>query len=234
MCTASSDDLWHKMADKWSEYGINYQRFVKSLGVGMGAGVRRNSRVMKKRFATFKLRIPLFRRLRLANVDQAKIIRTGGKAAIVYGQAILGVPNVLLRQQRVAVGKAAAKGRGTGGHQLDLCLMAANGKAGGGADPAFDAHIMPIVGWSRAVWNQQLPRKSLRMLAANSLLRLAEANNVWASVNGPGAAMVATCTRIGWTVIDGLTLRTDDGFHLDLTLDPPAAVQKQVVRSVER
>ena len=102
--------------------------------------------------------------------------------------------------------------------------MAADGKAGGSADLAFDAHILPIVGWSRAVWNQQLPRKSLRMLAANSLLRLAEAQNVWASVSGPGTAMVPPWTRIGWTVIDGLTLRTDDGFHLDLKLDPPAAV----------
>ena len=69
---------------------------------------------MKQRLATFKLRIPLFRRPRLANVDPAKIIRTGGIVAIVYGQAILGVPNVLLRQQRIAVGKAAAKWHGVG------------------------------------------------------------------------------------------------------------------------
>ena len=53
-------------------------------------------------------------------------------------------------------------------------------------------------------------------------------------VTGPGTAFVATCARLRWTIIDGLTLRTDDGFHLDLTLDPPAAVQKQVIRSVER
>ena len=77
-------------------------------------------------------------------------------------------------------------------------------------------------------------RKNLQVLAANSFLKLAEAKNVWAMVNGPGTAFVATCARIKWTVIDGLTLRTDDGFHLGLTVDPPAAVQKQVVMSVER
>ena len=55
---------------------------------------------------------------------------------------------------------------------------------------------------------------------------------MWASVTGPGTAFVATCARLGWTVVDGVTLRTDDGFDLDLTVDPPAAVVKQVVMSV--
>ena len=234
MCTASSDQLGHRLAACWADYGINYQRYVKSLGVGLGAGVRRNAGVMRKRLKAFKARIPLFQRLRHANVDPAKIIRTGGKAAIVYGQAVLGVANGLLRHQRVAVARAGAKGGTTGGQQLDLALMTMDGGPGGGADPAFDAHTQPIVGWSRAVWNEQLPRKSLKVLAANSLLKLAEAKSVWALVVGPGSAFVATCARIGWTIIDGLTIRTDSGFHLDLTLDPPAAVHKQVVMAVER
>ena len=234
VCTASSDQLGHRLAACWAHYGINYQRYVKSLGVGLGAGVRRNAGVMKKRLDAFKARIPLFQRLRHANVDPAKIIRTGGKAAVVYGQAVLGVANGLLRHQRVAVARAGAKGGATGGQQLDLALMMMDGGPGGGADPAFDAHTQPIVGWSRAVWNEQLPRKSLKVLAANALLKLSEANNVWAMVVGPGSAFVATCARIGWAIIDGVNIRTDSGFHLDLTLDPPAAVHRQVVMAVER
>ena len=117
---------------------------------------------------------------------------------------------------------------------MDLGLMIADGKAGGGADPAFDAHIMPIVEWAKAVWHERLPRKSLQVLAAKAFAKLAKAKNVWAAVTGPGAAFVATCARLKWTVIDGLSIRTDDGFHLDLTLDPPAAVKKQVIMAVER
>ena len=144
------------------------------------------------RLNKFRKRIPLFRRLKIAKVDPAMIIRTGGKAAIVYGQGVLGVSNVLLRMQRRAVAKAAASGHGVGGQQLDLGLIIADGKAGGGADPAFDAHVMPIVESSKAVWNERLPRKCLKVLAANSFKKLAKAKNVWSAVTGPGAAFVAT------------------------------------------
>ena len=56
VCTASSDDLGHRLAACWTDYGIKYQRYVKSLGVGLGAGVRRNTRVMKKRVDDLKKR----------------------------------------------------------------------------------------------------------------------------------------------------------------------------------
>ena len=124
---------------------------------------------MRDRLSKFVKRIPLFRRLKKAKVDPAKMIRTGGKAAIVYGQAVLGVSNVMLRMQRRAVMKAAATGHGIGGQQLDLGLIIADGKAGGGADPAFDAHIMPIVEWAKAVWHERLPRKSLQVLRRSRL-----------------------------------------------------------------
>ena len=132
----------------------------------------------------------------------------------------------MLRMQRRAVAKAAATGHGTGGQQLDLELMMADGKARGGADPAFDAHLMQITEWGKAVWHERLPRRSLHVLAANAQKKLAKAKSIWAVVYGPGTDFVATCARLGWTVIDGLRLRTDNEFHVDLTLDPPAAVTK--------
>ena len=186
----------------------------------MGVGVRRNAKVMRDRLKKFKGRVPLFRRLRRCGADPAKIIRTGGKAAIVYGQGVLGVSNALLRLQRRAVARAAAAGHGAGGQQLDLGLMMVDGRARGGADPAFDAHTMPITEWARAVWEERLPRKCLQALAANAQKKLSKARCVWAAVTGPGTAFVATCARLRWTIVDGMTLRTDNGFYLDLRLDP--------------
>ena len=52
--------------------------------------------------------------------------------------------------------------------------------------------------------------------------------------NPSGAAFVATCARIRWTVIDAMTLRIDDGFDFDLRVDPTVVVEKQVNMSVER
>ena len=46
VCTANNDELGRQLAEKWEQYGITYQRYVKSLGVGMGAGVRRYGKIM--------------------------------------------------------------------------------------------------------------------------------------------------------------------------------------------
>ena len=63
---------------------------------------------------------------------------------MTYGQAILGVSNSLLRDQRRTAATIAAPESGKGGQDLDLALTLADENARAGADPAFDAHIMPI------------------------------------------------------------------------------------------
>ena len=51
---------------------------------------------------------------------------------------------------------------------------------------------------------------------------------------GHVAAMVASCRRLGWTVVISTELRTDQGETLDLHLDSSAAVKLEVVRAVKR
>ena len=48
------------MEDLWKEAGIfnRYAKKVKALGVGLGAGVRRNLDVAKHRLKTMKKRVP--------------------------------------------------------------------------------------------------------------------------------------------------------------------------------
>ena len=72
---------------------------VKSLGVGLAAGVARNTRVMKNRLKQFINRLLRFRALRRAGVDTARVIRTGGVAALMHGYGGMGVaPTMLLHQ----------------------------------------------------------------------------------------------------------------------------------------
>ena len=99
LVTAATGELGEMMEDLWKEAGIfiRYVERVKALGVGLGAGVRRNVDVAKHRLKTMKKRVPRFRRLRKLGVSTSRLVRTGAKAAMTYGQAILGVSNSLLR-----------------------------------------------------------------------------------------------------------------------------------------
>ena len=113
-------------------------------------------------------------------------------------------------------------------------LTFADENARAGADPAFDAHIMPIGDWATAVWEQWMPERAMERLAAKAKQKLKKAKNPWAKVKGPAAAMVASCRRLGWTVVNSTELRTDQWETLHLNLDSPAAVKLEVARAVKR
>ena len=48
-----------------------------------------------------------------------------------------------------------------GGQNLDLALTLADENAKAGADPAFDAHLMPIGDWATAVWECWMPERAM-------------------------------------------------------------------------
>ena len=145
---------------------------VKAIGVGLGVGVRRNVDVMKHRLRTMKKRVPRFRRLRKLGISTSRLLRTGAKAAMTYGQATPGVSNSLLRDQRRTAATIAAPESGDGGQDLDLALTLADENAKAGADPAFGAHIMPIGDWATAVWEAWMPEGAMERLAAKAEKKL--------------------------------------------------------------
>ena len=102
------------------------------------------------------------------------------------------------------------------------------------ADPAFDAHLLPIEEWATAVREERLPRDSLHGTVAKGKRQLEKAKDCWAACRGPGIAFVATCRRLRWVVKDVVDIVTDDGEELQLHLDSPAAVGNQVQLAVKR
>ena len=140
-----------------SKYGIAYHRRVKSVGVGLGAGCRRNTHVSKKRLKDFSKRIHRFVRLDRAGINTSRTLRTGGTAGMVYGGGTQGVSCTTLRGQRRAASAAAAHGGSCCGQQLDAALLMADGSEYGRADPALDAHEQPLKQWAQDVWEQWLP-----------------------------------------------------------------------------
>ena len=130
---------------------IKFRRNVKAFGVGLGAGIRRNVAVARGRLQGYSARVARFRRLRKIGIDTARLLRTGLKA-MTYGASIMGVADGMLRSQRQVASAIAAPGAGAGGQNMDIALMFVDGDAKGKADPAFDAHMMPIGEWALACW----------------------------------------------------------------------------------
>ena len=102
------------------------------------------------------------------------------------------------------------------------------------ADPAYSAHMLPIRQWAEAVWSEWLPIAALLRLTAAAKKKLAQAKSIWQAVTGPGAAFVASCARLGWTVTDATLVTTDSGDELNLRLDSPAEVAEHCRISVQR
>ena len=194
---------------------------MKALGVGLAAGVRRNMTVMRGRLNNYASRLGHFRRLQRAGVSIARLVRTGLRA-MTYGQAVLGVSCSFLKAQRQVVAAAVSPGAGTGGQNMDLALMLADGGTKGRADPAFDAHLIPIGDWAKAVWEGWTPTKILDRMVSHARRNLEAASNKWAVVYEPAAALLLTCKRIGWDVLEAASLKTDLAEVLDLRLDPPS------------
>jgi hypothetical protein len=199
----------------------------------MAAGRSRNISVARSRLHKYKARMGKLRMLRRSGVSTARLVRTGLKA-MTYGTEILGVGAGMLRSQRQTIAAVTAPGHGTGGQNLDLALMLADGKAGGRADPAYDAHAGPIGQWAMAVWEAWEHTCNLNRMINYAKTSLEEAANKWAAVRGPAATLVQTCARIGWQVVDATKLITDIGEELALQLDPPIVVIKKCHEAVQR
>ena len=233
--TASCRKVGEALVTRWKKVGIviHFQLRVKALGVGMGAGVRRNTTVMRSRLANFACRMARFRRLRKVGVSTARLMRTGMRA-ITYCSAIMGVPCGLLKTQRQTAAAVSAPGAGTGGQNMDLALVVADGSKKGRADPAYDAHSLPIGEWAMAIWEGWTSISSLQCVVKDATARIEKATSKWSVCYGPGAAFVLTCARLKWTISSATVVITDVGEVLNMVLDPPRVVVMRCYESVQR
>ena len=234
VCTACDSELGRGIAVALSDFGITYVQRAKSLGAGLGGGVRRNTTVQAKRRRALADRISSFRRLRMLQVDTAKLLRTGGNGGVTYDAAITGVPPSTLLQFRRTCATIQAPVSGCSGQDIDLALMVADGSATGMADPAFGAHMVPIGTWSTAIWEKWLPLAILEGSVAEAKCKAVKAPRPWAVATGPASVFVLTAARLEWTVHGATAVTTDDGTLLTLHLDPPAVVKAECRLSVQR
>ena len=68
---------------------------------------------------------------------------------------------------------------------MDHALTLADENAKAGADPAFDAHIMPIGDWATAVWEAWMPERAMEssqpITSSGTARALALTSSAWGS-----------------------------------------------------
>ena len=151
VCTASTDTLGKRFEELWKDLCVTFQRTAKPLGVRLGAGVHRNTKVMAARIQSLAARIHRFRMLRQVSFDTSMLLRTGGKQAMTYGLGIIGVSDSMLWDMRRVAAAIAAPASGTGGQNLDAALIVADGVPPAERTQRFDARLLPIGEWAAAV-----------------------------------------------------------------------------------
>ena len=142
---ASSDKVAKGIKAKLHGITVKVAGKAVSLGSGIGGCTTRNVGQLNKRLKAFKARVPRFKALRRCGVRTDRPLRTGGTAALTFGQKRLGVANSTLFAQRRAA--AAITCDKLCGADLDLSLMVADGDSLGAADPAFEAHVGSCTFW---------------------------------------------------------------------------------------
>ncbi len=228
---ATAPTVSRQIAHKLVDFGIKAADRAKNLGTGIGGGRRRNATVQKKRWGALKARLGRFASLLRQGFSVARLFRTGVTASFTYGDDVLGVAPSTLEARRRTVASAIAET--AAGRSVDATLVYADEGAKQRLDPAYEAHRGPLVRWAEAAWCRWQRPGSMCAAVHKATAKLARANAVWGQVTGPASAVVATAARIGWQV-EGTTFVTDRGRVLDLLVDPPCVVRREVDEAVQR
>ena len=181
---------------------------------------------MAARLPAFRAKIRKMHIHKRNGINVAQVARAAGTPAAMYGVAVTGIADGPLQQARSVIARASAP-EGFGKNP-DLILWAHDGLQGT-LDPAFDAHLQPVLHWASAWWEHWRPRHILCKVGWKAIDRVkATLSSPWRRTAGPAVALAATLGRIGWTWDSPNSMTTDDGRKMSCEIDPPAAFAQEV------
>ena len=186
--------------------------------------------MQKKRIGTFKAQLARYNHLRTLGVRTDCMVQATGASAMLYGVDGIGVSDTMLQHARTAAARAAAPQ--AGGKNTDSVFHAIDGAAGT-ADPAFNAHVLPIKQWTQGIWDHTYTHEELTQATRFARPKVAHAKgSPWAVVTGPAAALIVTMERIDWKLLSPYCAIDHKGQRWHFGKGPPAAIAKPVQQSV--
>ena len=138
----------------------------------------------------------------------------------------------MLHSQRRMAAAVVTPAGATGGQNVDIAFIVADESLNGCTDPAYEAHVQPIIACAKAIWEGLFPLRQMLQLAAAAKVKLTRATSPWKAVRGPAAAFIATAARWAWHVHDATTITTHDGEYLNFRIDPAEVTKRHVMRAV--
>ena len=215
-----------------SMHKVSVVRTAKILGAPHGGGARRCVKPLRSRINVFRDKIDNIQAVRAVGVHTHTIVRAAGTPAITYGVEVMGMSDTHLEDARRSIAQAAAPERG--GKDYNLVLYVLDGLRGT-LDPAFDAHVLPVLFYCQCWWEQWHDTTYISQSFNDATAKLQGAKrSFWDMVSGPIAAMIASLKRLKWLTPYPDTLVDDTGYVYKVRLDPPVVIAEGVRRSVRR
>ena len=174
-------------------------KIAKLLGASTKAGARRTIHMLKVRTHQFQKMNANLQALWKLGVNTAAMARAAAASTMTYGADCIGIADTMLHKMKSVTAKTCV--RPTASKCAGRSLYAVDG-ARGTIDPAFAAHLGPMVAWSNAWWEQWAKPDDLRCTLEEAKGRIAKAKgSAWSVVRGPVATFQAAATRLGWRLL---------------------------------
>ncbi|CAK0852813.1 unnamed protein product [Prorocentrum cordatum] len=217
---ASSPQLAKELSEEWAAQGLAFKRGLQARNLGTDANITRRGVHEGAGRAVGGLRRG--RRLgvlRSAGAATEMVHRAGPTAAMLWGRTVTGVPDRELHSWRLAAVRSA--GKFPKGAPLGLRLRAVEVMRSIDLDPSPALLRAAVQMAASLLQSGEVSQRMFEAAVQEAERRHAGAAAPWAHCRTPVDALALSLTRVGWRLVQGTCLATDDGHILDLRMMGP-------------
>ncbi|CAK0790894.1 unnamed protein product [Prorocentrum cordatum] len=217
---ASSPQLAKELSEAWAAQGLTFKRGLQARNLGTDANItRRGVHEGVVRAVGGLRRGRRLGVLRSAGAATEMVHRAGPTAAMLWGRTVTGVPDRELHSWRLAAVRSA--GKFPKGASLGLRLRAVEVLRSVDLDPSPALLRAAVQMAASLLQSGGVPLRMFETALQEAERRHAGAAAPWAHCRTPVDALALSLTRVGWRLVQGTRLATDDGHILDLRMMGP-------------
>ncbi|CAK0867581.1 unnamed protein product, partial [Prorocentrum cordatum] len=217
---ASSPQLAKELSEAWAEHGFTFKRGLQARNLGTDANItRRGVHEGAVRAVSGLRRGRRLGVLRSAGAVTEMVHRAGPTAAMLWGRTVTGVPDRELHSWRLAAIRSA--GKFPKGASLGLRLRVVEVMKSTDLDPSPALLRAAVQMAASLLQSGEVPLRMFESAVQEAVQRHAGAAAPWVHCRTPVDALALSLSRVGWRLVHGARLATDDGHLLDLRMLGP-------------